>query len=176
MLHTAGMTAADWGLDLLELHVPGTRPGWEPVESDEPDGLPEVAAAGALGWEPAHEAPLWCFLPAVWDHGSRAWVPDRRSRHARVVHDHGPPRAVPWSTWDYAEVEADANELLAACGLPPRPFGRLWLLRPPPGFDSMDEVLDHLSDHAVASGEEITVTPGFVRVVADEVRRLFSAP
>ncbi len=175
MPQTASMTSADWGVDLPELHVPGTRPRWDPVDSDEPGDLPVVAAARALGWEPAHEAPLWCFLPAVWEHGSRAWVQDRRIRHARVVCDAGPPRTVPWSTWDYADLEADTNALLAGCGLPPRPFGRLWLLRPPPGFGSMDEVLDHLSDHAVASGEEIVVTPGFVRVVADEVHRLFSA-
>lgn len=154
--------------------MPGTRRDGEPVDSDDPASLPVVAAARALAWEPAHEAPLWCFLPAVWDHGSRAWVEDRRIRHARTVCDDGPPRPVPWSTWDCAEIEADVNELLTECGLPPRPFGRLWLLRPPPGFGSMDEVLEHLSDHAHACGEEIMATPGFVHVVADEVRRLFS--
>lgn len=169
------MTSADWGLGLLSLAVPGTSPGWEPVDSDDPSDLPEVAAARALGWELAHEAPLWCFLPAVWEHDARAWVRDLRVRHASGGRPGEPIRRAPWSTWDYADIEADANTLLAECGLPPRPFGRLWLLRPPPRFGSMDEVLDHLSDHAVASGEQIMVTPGFVRVVADEVRRLFGA-
>ncbi len=169
------MTAADWGLDLPELRITGTMPGWHPVDSDDPADIPVVAAARPLGWEPAHEAPLYCFLPAVWDHGSRAWVRDLRVRHATGASPGEELRRVPWSTWDYADIEADANVLLASCGLPPRPFGRVWLLRPPPGFASMDEVLDHLSDHAVASGEELVVTPGFVRVVAEEVRRLFSA-
>ncbi len=169
------MVTADWGPALPELRIPGAAPGWEPVESDDATDLPAVAAARAHGWEPAHEAPLWCFLPAVWDHGARAWVRDLRVRHMRIVCDGTPPRRVPWSAWDHADIEADANALLTSCGLPPRPLGRVWLLRPPPGFGSMGEALDHLGDHAVASGEEIMVTPGFVRVAADEVRRLFSA-
>lgn len=169
------MTVGDWDLSLPDLLIPGTHLQDDPVDSDDPADLPMVAAARALGWEPAHEAPLWSFLPAVWDHPARAWVHDLRIRHASGARYGEQPRRTPWSTWDYAWIEADANELLASCGLPPRPFGRLWLLRPPPGFGSIDEVLDHLSDHAVASGEEITVTPGFVRVVADEVRRLFRA-
>ena len=170
------MTAADWGLDLPDLVVPGTYPQDDPVDSDDPADLPVVAAARSLGWEPAHEAPLYCFLPAVWDQGARAWVHDLRVRHEWGCRPGDDPRRRPWSTWTYAEIEADVNALLAECGLPPRPFGRVWLLRPPPGFASMDEVLDHLSDHAVAAGEEIMVTPGFVRVVAAEVRRLFAAP
>ena len=168
------MTAADWGLDLLDLVVPGAHLQDDPVDSDDPADLPVVAAARSLGWEPAHEAPLWCFLPAVWDHGARAWVHDLRVRHEVGGILGQELRRRPWSTWVYADIEADTNALLRECGLPPRPFGRVWLLRPPPGFASLAEVLDHLSDHAVASGQEITVTPGFVRVVADEVRRLFS--
>ncbi len=162
-----------WGTDSPELRVPGVRASWLPVDSDDPADVPEVAGARALGFEPAHEAPLWCFLPAVWPEHARAWVRDTRVRHATISCDGEPTRRVPWSTWDYADIEADVNLLLAECGLPARPFGRLWLLRPPPGFGALDDALEHLARHAEAAGEPIMASAGFVAVVAPEVRRLF---
>ena len=69
---------------------------------------------------------------------------------------HGEPaRTLPWSTADYFEMESDANWLLAECGLPARPPGRLWLLKPPPGFSSLDATLSCLVESAKETGLDI---------------------
>ena len=164
----------DWGLTTPELRVPGVRHSWDSVDSNDPAAVPAAAGARALGFEPAPEAPVWCFLPWLWPDDARAWVRDARARHSTIVCDGQPPRRVASSAWDYAAGEADVNRLLAECGLPPRPFGRLWLLRPPPGFATLDDALHHLTVRALADGEDLMASAGFVRAVGREVARLFA--
>jgi hypothetical protein len=146
--------------------------GFEGLETDSASELPEVQTASALGWEPAPEAGLWCFLPAIWPTGARAWLPDRRVRGATgSASNSGPARRSPWSAATYAGIEADRNELLAECGFPPRPFGRVWLLRPPPSWVSVDALLDDVLDRWRASGGEVLADRRFAehtRVVVDE--------
>lgn len=168
------MVIGDWGLDRLELYVPD-GPGSFAVDSDDPDAIPGVREARTLGFEPLTEAPLWCYLPAIWPNAARTWVRDARIRHAGTSAT-DPEQRIPWSTAVYFEMEADYNRMIAAAGFPPRPPGRLWLLKPPPGFDTMDDVLIRLSEAAEAAGERIDLTPGFAGQVDAEVRRLFSAP
>ena len=68
-----------------ELSAVGVDVG-DALDTDDVSELPEVRAARVLGWESAHEAPLWCFRPAVWPVRARAWLPDRRfAEHARTV-------------------------------------------------------------------------------------------
>ena len=95
---------------------------------------------------------MWTFLPAVWPASARAWILDTRIRHARISCDGKPAQVVPWCTADYFQVEADANELLVECGLPPRPAGRLWLLKSPPDQRSLHGTLELLVKSATAAG------------------------
>ena len=83
-------------------------------------------------FEVAPDAPLWLFLPAVWPVESRAWIRDNRIRQLRTMIE-GRWVDLPWGTADYVEPEAGEQPLIQALGLPPRPAGRVWLLRPPPG-------------------------------------------
>jgi hypothetical protein len=158
-----------WECDRLTMAELGS-----PLEGVEPDSvsdLPEVQVAASLGWEPAHEAPLWCFLPAIWPARARAWVPDRRIRHSHVNRAGDVVvRRIPWSTATQAAIEADYHGLLAACGFPPRPFGRLWLLRPPPQWSSVEALLERVVDTWRESGGEVFADRRFAehtRVVVD---------
>lgn len=85
-----------------------------------------------------------------------------------------PNKRVPWSTWDYFEIESDLNSSLTDCGFPPRPPGRLWLLKPPPQFVSLDETLRHLSASAESAGLLIYTHVDFADHVAREVDMLFT--
>lgn len=102
----------------------------------EPDRLPEVRELEVLGWKPAPEDTLWVFLPYVWPPADRTWVPDR-STHWAVetrLDGHGHitgVEAAPLADPDLHDLDREAEEVLAALGLPRRPPGRLWLLRPP---------------------------------------------
>lgn len=168
------MTFADWGEAIEAAHFPGARvSGFELVDSDDPRDLPAVLAAVERGYEPAPEAPMWCFLPAVWPVHARLWIHDRRIRRMTVACEGQPVRRVPWSAADYAEVESDVNSTLNQCGLPSRPFGRLWLLSPPPGVGSLDEALTSLVTSATAEGLEPAASAAFVEHVAHELVKLF---
>lgn len=136
----------DWGGEDGLLRDP-----W-PTEPLPPERLPSVVAARTQGWHLAPDAPLWCFLPAVWPAQERGWVPDRSVRVVRAVRDGVAGTENPWSAWDHAEVERDVNALLADAGVPARPPGRLWLLRPPPGMRDLDEAVDRLASGAESAG------------------------
>lgn len=169
------MLAGDWGLDRNEAQFRGVMHShFDSIDSDDPAMVPVVQAARDQGYEPAPEAPLWCFLPAIWPGDARAWVRDTRVRHAIVSGDGESSRQVPWSTADYADIESDTNSLLGECGIPPRPAGRLWLLKPPPNFDSVEKALDHLLATTKALGEDIVASASFAAHVDRELRRLFS--
>lgn len=167
------MVRADWGLDEPGLHLPGTHGDCETVLSDNPSAITSVRTARELGFEPLHESPMWTFLPAVWPVHARAWARDTRVRHMAVTHGSGPTRQVPWATADYAEMEMSANLLLAECGIPPRPAGRIWLLRPPPSSPSLQDVLDELTDDADSAGLRLMASPEFVSLVSEGLRRRF---
>lgn len=167
------MVTGDWGVDddfLADRAVLDSL--LAAIESDDASDLPGVQAAGDQGFEPAPDAPLWVFLPAVWPREARAWVPDRRVRTARVVSGDGSAHRVPWSAADYAEAEADASALLRACGLPPRPAGRVWLLRPLAGLARVADVLAVLTQSAEAAGIAVAASEAFAAHVQRELEVL----
>jgi Family of unknown function (DUF5956) len=168
------MDSVDWGVDTDPARFPGTGQGLAPTDSDDPHGMPAVRAAGEQGYEPAPEAPMWIFLPAVWPMDARTWLPDTRVRHKKLVCHGEPTRVVPWSTADYFEMEADANSMLAACGLPSRPPGRFWLLKPPSAQPSLELVLDHLLISAERTGLQMLATGQFVEHVRKDLGVLFA--
>lgn len=165
------MVESDWGLnEPARFFVPAVESS-ERVYSDRPEDLPEVSAAHAEGFYPAHEAPLWCFIPAIWPKSERAWVRDCRVRHLTRGYSDGRSERLPWSAAEYAEIEDETNRTLAALGLPPRPAGRIWLLRPPAGYATLQAALDHLWA-GWTDGPE-TMTPSFVDHVEGRLRSLF---
>ena len=168
------MVEVDWAFDEPSENFGVQGREWEPVASDDVDDLEEVAAARAQGWFPVSEAPLWCFIPAIWPAHARAWIRDRRIRHATRQRGTGPVELLPWTAADHFEIEADYNSILRDYGVPPRPGGRIWVLRPPAGYDRLDDVLrDVWSSWLVANGGEGPPSPRLVEYVAHRVRGLF---
>lgn len=138
------MVEASWGVSTTPCSF-GVRDDSTPVDSDDPLALAEVLAARAEGYEPAPEAPMWCFVPAIWPTGSRAWVRDRRVRHLLSDDRRGKVERLPWTAADYADYEDEMNSLLRRLGLPARPAGRIWLLRGPQPGRSAQDVLDDIA-------------------------------
>ncbi|MBB1245573.1 hypothetical protein GL263_18710 [Streptomyces durbertensis] len=69
--------------------------------------------------------------------------------------------------------EAEVNDLLAESGVPARPRGRIWLLRPPEGFTSLAAVLGHLLAAADKHGVRQACCSEFVQLSHAELRHLF---
>lgn len=153
------MVEADWGVDDEWSSFDPRGPEWEWVHSDSPEDVREVQAARARGYLPADEAPMWCFLPAIWPSGARAWVRDTRVRHLTRQRTGESPERLPWNTADYADIERETNAFLTELGLPPRPAGRIWLLRAPEGFGTPEDVMDAISAGWQASGGPDMATP-----------------
>jgi hypothetical protein len=75
-------------------------------------------------------------------------------------------RVQPWSDDVRESVETDLSELAAACGLPGRPRGRLWLLRIPLGAN-----LESTPDEAVTPGASaLTYDDGKYQYVWDTLK------
>lgn len=162
-----------WGVDEQPSSFGLRSPLGEPVYSDQPDDVPEVRAARAQGYFPAPDAPLWCFIPAIWPSEARAWVHDRRVRHSTRQCDGGPLERLPWTAADYADIENDTNAFLAQLGLAPRPAGRIWLLRAPKPYATTQDVLDDIYAGWQASGGPAMASPEFVRYAHIRVREMF---
>ena len=164
------MIEADWGLhDEPRSHVFE----WTPVDSDRPEDLPVVMAARAHGYTPVPEAPLWCFVPAIWPAQARAWVRDSRVRHLTRRCDGGPRERLPWTAADYADHENDTNALLAELGLPPRPAGRIWLLHAPAPYRTAQDVLDDIWAGWQTSGGPAMATARLVQHAQSRLREIF---
>jgi hypothetical protein len=115
------------------------RVPWDGGGFPRPEEVPEVAALVEQGWYALDDAPYVVGLPAVWPREHRCWVADRLPKVGL-----GNGTVEPWTAETYADMAADYAAFVAACGLPPRPEGRLWLVRSPwPGL-SVPEVLDAL--------------------------------
>ena len=167
------MVAADWGLHDEPSSFGSPASEWEPVDSDSPEDLPEVMAARAHAYSPTPEAPLWCFIPAIWPPEARVWVRDSRVRHLTRQCDGGPPERLPWTAADYADHENDTNALLAELGLPPRPAGRIWLLRAPAAHGTVHDVLDDIWVGWQTSGGPAMATAQFVQYAQGRLHEFF---
>ncbi|UUU41268.1 DUF5956 family protein [Streptomyces sp. NBC_00162] len=143
----------------------------------EPDRLPEVRELEVLGWEPAPEGLRWAFLPYVWPPAARTWIPDRSTHWAveTSLDGHGHitgVEAAPLPEADLHDLDGEASAVLAGLGLPPRPEGRLWLLRPVGPFATVAELLGHLD--ALAAGREVEARASteFLSLVSAELEAL----
>ncbi|MGR4881355.1 DUF5956 family protein [Streptomyces sp. LARHCF249] len=143
----------------------------------EPDRLPEVRELEVLGWEPAPEELRWAFLPYVWPPAARTWIPDRSTHWAveTLLDGQGHITAVeaaPLPEADLHDLEGETDTVLAGLGLPPRPRGRLWLLRPVGPFATVGELLGHLDALAASRGVETRACAAFLALVRAELEAL----
>lgn len=138
------------------------------------EDLPEVRAAVAAGWFLAPDAPMWVFLPPLWPKRARAWVPDRSTHYMVGACTSQPSRRVPWTQDVIAEMEQNANSELERCGLPARPANRIWLLKPPPSFGGLDDVLGQLCKVAHRRGVEPIASRSMAEVAAGELEHVFA--
>ncbi|MFI7075350.1 DUF5956 family protein [Micromonospora sediminicola] len=139
----------DWGLD-QPAHPAAARAAHEDVDGSPPEQLPEVRELTGQGWQLAPDAPGYVFLPAVWPSELRTWVPDRATRYEqwyeqdpkthRVIGE----QTVRCSGESRNETDNDHDWSLERVGITGRPRRRLWLLKPPPGYASVDEVLNEV--------------------------------
>lgn len=174
--HSSGVSArgTDWGLADEPASVAVGTTGAAVVDSDSAHDLPTVASLVARGYTVAPEAPLWCFLPAIWPPRDRLWVPDQRIRTSRWHSADGRVGSTGWTAADYAELEERTNTLLSSLGLAPRPAGRVWLLRSPNPARTVDELLDGWWHTWLAGGGPGYATTEFVEYIASALRA--SAP
>ncbi len=130
-----------------------------------------------LGWEPAPEDMLWVFLPYVWPPAARTWIPDR-STHWAVetrLDGHGhitDVQAAPLAEPDLHDLGWEAEEVLTELGLPHRPPGRLWLLRPLGSLPTVGAVLDRLRAVAEERGVEVRASAAFLALTRGELAAL----
>ncbi|SCF20257.1 DUF5956 family protein [Micromonospora mirobrigensis] len=167
----------DWGLDQLP-DPAAARAGEVDADGLTPEQLPEVRELTARGWQLASDAPMLVFLPAVWPRELRTWVPDRATRYEWWYEQDPKTRQVireqtVRSSWESRnEVENDNDALLAEAGVTGRPRARLWLLKPPPGFASVDDFLAELGRRADAAGIDGACSAPYVRFTAELLAEL----
>lgn len=167
------MVESDWSAHDEPSSFEPSAFDWEPAYSDESGDVQAVKAARSHGYFPVHEAPLWCFIPAIWPFQARAWVRDTRVRHLMSERNGGPLERLPWTAADYADNENDTNALLAELGLSARPAGRIWLLRPPEPYETVQDVLDDIWAGWQASGGPAMATPEFVHYAQSRLQEIF---
>lgn len=163
-----------WDVSGLPHRLAERRSG---VSELEPDQLPEVRELGQWGWSLAPDAPMWVFLPYVWPPGARTWVPDRSTRWQIDTTLDATCQLLnvachPVSQAERETQERDADADLARVGIPPRPAGRVWLLRPVGEFKDVEGVLDHLCASAEARGVPVGLSAEFAELCAEELRGL----
>jgi len=124
--------------------------------------LPEVQALAGDGWRPLEPAHVFGGLPAVWPVEHRCWVPDRLPRMSSSYCTGGAHRVVPWDESVWEEDAQDRRALVAECGLPAEPAGRIWLLRSPWPSLGLEVVLSILSRTA----DETLGNPGPVEITS----------
>ncbi|MEH0826287.1 MULTISPECIES: DUF5956 family protein [unclassified Micromonospora] len=112
----------------------------------------------------------------MWPRQLRTWVPDRATR-CETWYEQDPKtyevlreQTVLASRESRDEVENDNDALLADSGVAGRPRGRLWLLKPPPGFASVDGFLADLGRRTDAARIGGACSPEYVRFTADLLR------
>ncbi|NES17060.1 MULTISPECIES: DUF5956 family protein [Micromonospora] len=165
----------DWGVDQSAHPAAARAPD---VDGLTPEQLPEVRELTARGWHLAPDAPMLVFLPAVWPRPLRTWVPDRAARY-ETWYEQNPTtyevlrEQTMRSSWESrTEVDNDTDALLAKAGITRRPRGRLWLLKPPPGFADLDGFLTDLGRRADAAGIEGACSRQYVWFTAERLRDL----
>ncbi|MEV4627671.1 DUF5956 family protein [Micromonospora sp. NPDC049523] len=172
------MVTIDWGLDQPPAPAAGEHMGKVAAEASQ---LPEVRELIGQGWELAPAAPHLGFLPAVWPRRLRTWVPDRSTHYEQryvTTPATGATRTFTAvsSEEELAVVERDLDSLLAQSGVTGRPRGRLWLLKPPPGFDSVDAFLQHVGQRIETAATPASSSIDFVRTTAEALEEPLPTP
>jgi hypothetical protein len=93
------------------------------------DELPEVTDLSEADWVPFDASGYELAVLAAWPAGLRGWVVDRRPKVILRMWMDGRQEIVPAS--GRGDPYEEMCETATACGLPPPPRGRLWLLRSP---------------------------------------------
>lgn len=155
------MMVADWGVDEESVYVRSSS--GPPRAAHE---IREVQEQAVEGFELLDDSFMSSYAPAIWPREHRRWAQDHSTHFKTVVINDEPASRYPWTVWDHIEIERDYNELLVAAGLPPRPAGRLWLLRPPARLPDLNAALSELTRRAVAAGAEPMLCAGLVEVAA----------
>ena len=160
-------------------HRVGPGPGADPAAgahvgkvAAEASQLPEVRELLGQGWELAPEAPHLGFLPAVWPRWLRTWVPDRSTHYEqRYVTNPATGETRTFTAISSEEelvvVERDLDSLLAHSGVTDRPRGRLWLIKPPPGFSSVDAFLQHVGQRIEDAAIPASSSVEFVQITTE---------
>ncbi len=104
---------------------------------------------------------------------ARVWVRDCRVRQLTRSHSTGPSERLPWTAAEYGEYEVDTNALHAELGLSARPAGRIWLLRVPEPYGTLNELLDEIWRSWLASGGLGTATPELVGFASSRLGEIF---
>jgi len=164
--------SANWGLEQPPHEM---APSNGRQLSDVAEELPEIQQLLAQGWHLLPEAPMWVFLPAVWPVHARTWVPDRSTHYVEEWENGQRTGRRAWTEVIRDGIERDANADLRRAGLPPRPANRLWLVRLPDGFTTLDDLLYELIAAAEQRGVEPRATPEFASAVQDRLRQLIKA-
>lgn len=94
------------------------------------DELPEVRDLSRAGWVPLDASGYEVLALAAWPAAQRGWVADRRPRVVFRLWMDGRREIVP-ASGERADPHHEMRETAAACGLPPPPRGRLWMVRSP---------------------------------------------
>jgi hypothetical protein len=108
----------------------------DPWGRDEPPAPADVPELLGEGWQPLHDAPLYCLLPAAWPPQHRTWVPAPPPQVSVMrTTDQYYPESVPIDVGGPVDEEWEDDDWLAdearAAGLPEPPAERRWLLRSP---------------------------------------------
>ncbi|WP_326561776.1 DUF5956 family protein [Micromonospora sp. NBC_01796] len=172
------MATIDWGPDQPPDPTAGEHVGKVAAEASQ---LPEVRQLMGQGWELAPNAPHLGFLPAVWPRRLRTWVPDRSTHYEqRYVTNPATGETRTFtavsSEEELAVVERDLDSLLAQSGVAGRPRGRIWLLKPPPGFDSVDAFLQHVEQRIENAATPASFNVAFVRTTAEALEEAPATP
>ncbi|QWC85225.1 hypothetical protein KLP28_00010 [Nocardioidaceae bacterium] len=150
--------------------------GWAELITNDLDDLDEIRRLRAEGWEGEPlQAPAWEWLWILWPRSHRAFVLDRRVRFAVEYRGRGTEgRRALWPAKEYAEVEWSANSSLAELGLPARPAGHIWLLRPPAAYADLDAALSAINRMADEGDVRLIPWPGLLEPMQRMIADLFA--
>lgn len=163
------MAVVDWGVDKDVVWVKSVGPPRAPHE------LPEVLEQARQGFLLLDDIYMWSFVPAIWPPEHRRCLEDHSTLYADTFCSDGTRSRKPWTAGNYFDRENDINNYLAEAGLPPRPAGRLWVLKPPARFPDLDSVFKEFTRRIAAEGANFMLSAEVVDIVDRVVQEWVAA-
>lgn len=123
------------------------------------------------------DAPMWIFLPAIWPASRRTWVPAGMQMTKTYSHDsatgktHAHER--PRTQDEQADIDDDADSLLAEAGIAPRPRGRFYYLEMPTGISDLNHILKLIAERARQKGVEQCCCEAFIHTASEVIEECF---